>query len=215
MNEELSVTKAALGDRFLAQAITVVSIRFFLSGILTLLFAVIFKKEDIFAVSKKQWGEIAIMGIVSTTIAYYFFNIANVTIVSTINSTIVAQSTIFFGVILAHFFYKDDKLDARKLTALIIGFAGLIISQLSKGTSIREMFNGVSFKGEGYMAIYGLVAAVATMLSRRISSNLDSFVVIGWNLVIGSVLLFLIGLMMGGDLSLVTWTSKGLILLVV
>lgn len=111
------------------------------------------------------------MGIVSTTIAYYFFNIANVTIVSTINSTIVAQSTIFFGVILAHFFYKDDKLDARKMTALIIGFAGLIISQLSKGTSIREMFNGVSFKGEGYMAIYGLVAAVATMLSRRISSN--------------------------------------------
>lgn len=95
MNEELSVTKAALGDRFLAQAITVVSIRFFLAGILTLLFAVIFKKEDIFAVSKKQWGEIAIMGIVSTTIAYYFFNIANVTIVSTINSTIVAQSTIF------------------------------------------------------------------------------------------------------------------------
>lgn len=54
MNEELSVTKAALGDRFLAQAITVVSIRFFLAGILTLLFAVIFKKEDIFAVSKKQ-----------------------------------------------------------------------------------------------------------------------------------------------------------------
>lgn len=215
MNEELSVTKAALGDRFLAQAITVVSIRFFLAGILTLLFAVIFKKEDIFAVSKKQWGEIAIMGIVSTTIAYYFFNIANVTIVSTINSTIVAQSTIFFGVILAHFFYKDDKLDARKMTALIIGFAGLIISQLSKGTSISEMFNGVSFKGEGYMAIYGLVAAVATMLSRRISSNLDSFVMTGWNLVIGSVLLFLIGLMMGGDLSLVTWTSKGLILLVV
>ncbi|HEY4537467.1 MAG TPA: DMT family transporter [Erysipelothrix sp.] len=215
MNEELSVTKAALGDRFLAQAITVVSIRFFLAGILTLLFAVIFKKEDIFAVSKKQWGEIAIMGIVSTTIAYYFFNIANVTIVSTINSTIVAQSTIFFGVILAHFFYKDDKLDARKMTALIIGFAGLIISQLSKGTSISEMFNGVSFKGEGYMAIYGLVAAVATMLSRRISSNLDSFVMTGWNLVIGSVLLFLIGLMMGGDLSLVTWTSKGIILLVV
>ena len=215
MNEELSVTKTALGDQFLAQAITVVSIRFFLAGVLTLLFAIIFKKQDIFAVSKKQWGEIAIMGIVSTTIAYYFFNIANVTIVSTINSTIVAQSTIFFGVILAHLFYDDDKLDSRKILALVIGFAGLIISQLTKGASIGEMFNGVSFKGEGYMAIYGLVAAVATMISRRISSNLDSFVMTGWNLVIGSVLLFIIGLMMGGDLSLVTWTSKGIILLVV
>lgn len=215
MNDEMSISKQLLGDVYLGQAITVVSIRFFLAGIITLLFAIIFKKQNIFEVKKSQWKDIAIMGLVSTTMAYFFFNIANVTIVSTINSTIVAQSTIFFGVILAHFFYKDDKLDSKKIIALVIGFAGLIISQLTKGATIGEMFNGLSIKGEGFMAVYGLVAAVATMISKRISSSLDCFVMTGWNLVIGATVLFFIGLGMGGDLSLVTWTPLGVTMLII
>jgi drug/metabolite transporter (DMT)-like permease len=154
------------------------------------------------------------MGLVSTTAAYFFFNIGNVNISSTINSTILAQSTIFFAVILAHFAYMNDKLTTKKTVALIIGFAGLTISQIKGGTSLTDLFS-FSFTGEGFMLIYGLLAALATMLAKKLGSTLNSFVMTGWNLVIGGFALLLIGLFMGGDLSIITWTPLGITLLII
>ncbi len=46
------------------------------------------------------------------------------------------------------------------------------------------------------MLIYGLIAALATMLAKRIGSTLNSFVMTGWNLIIGSLGLYIIGFVM-------------------
>lgn len=154
------------------------------------------------------------MGLLSTTAAYFFFNIGNVNISSTINSTILAQSTIFFAAILAHFAYKNDKLTVPKVIALVIGFVGLIISQLTGGTTLNDMFQ-FSLTGEGFMLMYGLIAALATMLAKKIGSTLNSFVMTGWNLIIGAIVLFLIGLLMGGSLSAINWTPLGIVLLII
>lgn len=217
MNSEFSIAKD-LADQldysYLGQVIAAVSIRFFIAGIITLIFAIILK-QNIFKVTKRQWSEVAVMGLMSTTIAYFFFNIANVNIVSTINSTIVAQSTIFFAAILAHFAYKNDKLTPMKVFALVIGFIGLIVSQLTGGKNISELFNGVSIMGEGFMLMYGLVAALATMLAKRIGSSLNSFVMTGWNLIIGSIVLLFVGLALGGNLAAITWTPLGIGMLII
>ena len=154
------------------------------------------------------------MGLLSTTAAYFFFNIANVNITSTINSTILAQSTIFFAAILAHFAYKNDKLTPIKVIGLVVGFMGLIISQLTGGVRLSDMFS-FSLTGEGFMLIYGLIAALATMLAKRIGSTLNSFVMTGWNLIIGSLGLYIIGFVMGGRLSAINWTVTGGALLII
>ncbi|EOL49234.1 hypothetical protein RV11_GL002297 [Enterococcus phoeniculicola] len=213
MNEEMGISKDALGQDYLGQVLATISIRFLLAGVMTLIFAMVIGQK-IFQVKKKQWSEITIMGLVSTTAAYFFFNIGNVNISSTINSTILAQSTIFFAVILAHFAYKNDKLTSMKAVALLIGFAGLIISQLTGGTTIQDMFS-FTLTGEGFMLIYGLLAALATMLAKKIGSSLNSFVLTGWNLVIGAIVLYLIGFGMGGRLSVINWTPMGVILLII
>lgn len=213
MNTEMGISKDILGDNYLGQVLSTISIRFFIAGIMTLIFA-LFIKQDIFKVSKKQWKEVTLMGLLSTTAAYFFFNIANVNITSTINSTILAQSTIFFAAILAHFAYKNDKLNLTKAVALILGFIGLIISQITggEGKTINDLFS-FSLTGEGFMLIYGLIAALATMFAKKIGSTLNSFVMTGWNLIIGSVALFFIGLAMGGSLSAINWTPLGIVLL--
>jgi drug/metabolite transporter (DMT)-like permease len=213
MNAELGIDRAILGDQYIGQMLSVISIRFILAGLMTLVFAICIG-QNIFKVTKKQWGDVILMGLVSTTAAYFFFNIGNVNISSTINSTILAQSTIFFAVILAHFAYMNDKLTTKKTVALIIGFAGLTISQIKGGTSLTDLFS-FSFTGEGFMLIYGLLAALATMLAKKLGSTLNSFVMTGWNLVIGGFALLLIGLFMGGDLSIITWTPLGITLLII
>lgn len=213
MNIEMGIVPDLLGSNYLGQVLATISLRFFIAGIMTLIFAKIIKK-NILEVNKTQWKEVILMGLVSTTAAYFFFNIGNVNITSTINSTILAQSTIFFAAILAHFAYQNDKLSTSKILGLVIGFIGLIISQLNGGTHISDMFS-FSITGEGFMLIYGLLAALATMLAKKIGSSLNSFVMTGWNLIIGSLFLYIIGFLMGGRLSAINWTATGIILLII
>lgn len=213
MNNEMKISPEIFGNHYLGQVLATISLRFFIAGIMTLIFAK-FIKQNIFNIKKRQWREVIIMGLLSTTAAYFFFNIANVNITSTINSTILAQSTIFFAAILAHFTYKNDKLTPIKVIGLVIGFMGLIISQLTGGVRLSDMFS-FSLTGEGFMLIYGLPAALATMLAKRIGSTLNSFVMTGWNLIIGSLGLYIIGFVMGGRLSAINWTVTGGALLII
>lgn len=213
MNNEMKISPEIFGKHYLGQVLATISLRFFIAGIMTLIFAK-FIKQNIFNIKKRQWREVIIMGLLSTTAAYFFFNIANVNITSTINSTILAQSTIFFAAILAHFTYKNDKLTPIKVIGLVIGFMGVIISQLTGGVRLSDMFS-FSLTGEGFMLIYGLLAALATMLAKRIGSTLNSFVMTGWNLIIGSLGLYIIGFVMGGRLSAINWTVTGGALLII
>lgn len=213
MNNEMKISPEIFGKHYLGQVLATISLRFFIAGIMTLIFAK-FIKQNIFNIKKRQWREVIIMGLLSTTAAYFFFNIANVNITSTINSTILAQSTIFFAAILAHFTYKNDKLTPIKVIGLVVGFMGLIISQLTGGVRLSDMFS-FSLTGEGFMLIYGLIAALATMLAKRIGSTLNSFVMTGWNLIIGSLGLYIIGFVMGGRLSAINWTVTGGALLII
>ncbi len=191
-----------------------VSIRFFLAGIFTLLFAV-FTGSDPFRVNKKQWGQVLLMGLLSTTISYYFFNIGNVNIVSSINASIVGQSGIFFGVILSHFVYKDDRLNWRKCLALLVGFAGLAISQLTPGQGLSSLLRNISLQGEGFMLIHGVLFAAATMVGKAVASDLNSFVMTGWNLIFGSSMLCIVGFFMGGSLQNMHFTLTAFLILLV
>lgn len=144
MNTEMGISRELLGDRYIGQVLAIISLRFFIAGVMTLIFAKM-TKQEILKISKTQWKEVAIMGLLST---------------------ILAQSTIFFAVILAHFFYKNDRLTSAKILGLIVGFIGLIVSQLTSGTQLSDMFS-FSMTGEGFMLMYGLLAAVATMLAKK------------------------------------------------
>lgn len=210
--DELQITTERFGSAYNGQMLVAVSIRFFLAGVLLLLFARI-TGNAVFRLQKKQWGEAVLMGILSTTISYYFFNIGNVNISSSITASIIGQSGIFFGVVLAHFFYKDDKLTWQKWAALLLGFVGLVFSQRTPGTPISEIFSSFTLTGEGFMLIHGLIFSVATMVGKKFTGNLNSFVMTGWNLVIGSVLLCLAGICMGGSFHAFLWTGKAFAIL--
>ena len=202
--EELNISKDTLGNSYSGQILVAVSIRFFIAGILVLIFAK-FRKQKITDLSRLQWGQVLLMGFVSTAVSYVFFNIGNVNISSSINASIIGQSGIFFGVLLSCIFYKNEKFTLMKTVAFILGAAGLVISQLDPNALFSNPFGNFTMMGEGLMIIHGICFAVATMIGKAISSDLDSFVMTGWNLVTGSIMLCIIGLVMGGSFSAMTW----------
>ena len=213
MYAQMNISAATLGDNYNGQVLTTISIRFFLAGLITLVMAKLMGQQ-IFKVTPRQWYEVTSMGIVSTTAAYLFFNIGLVN-TTTIKSTVLAQSSIFFSVILAHFAYKNDKLNQPKTIGLVLGLTGLLaVNLMNNGNGLREMLS-FSWLGDGFMVLYGLVAALGMMQAKRIGSSLNSFVMTGWNLTIGAAILFVIGLFMGGSLSVITWTRTAIVLMLI
>lgn len=192
----------------LGGTITFISLRFFLAGLILFVFGLL-THAPLFKINKKQLLLITILGVFNTTLQYFFFNIG-VNNTPGIKASILGQVGIFFSVILAHFIYKDDKLNLRKILGLTLGFLGLILINLNKSS---EGFLQFRLLGEGFMIFSGLVSTLAMFLAKRIGKELPSIVYTSWQMLIGASLLFIVGHFMGGNVRSLHFTSTGIILL--
>ncbi|WP_069998918.1 DMT family transporter [Cellulosilyticum sp. I15G10I2] len=178
----------------LADNITFISLRFLLAGLLLFIFGLL-TGAPLFKIRKSQIRLIVTLGIFNTTLQYFFFNIG-VNNTTGIKASILAQISIFFSILLAHFIYQNDKLSLKKVLGLLLGFGGLILVNLDKSSEGLLRF---SILGEGFMICSGLVSAFAMLIAKKIGKDLPSLVFTCWQMLVGSILLFLVGLGMGGN----------------
>ena len=70
--------------------------------------------------SPRAMGQMALLGLLQTTLQYVFFYIglANTT---GVKSSIMNATGTFFSVLLAHFIYHNDRLDRRKTLGCLVG----------------------------------------------------------------------------------------------
>lgn len=177
----------------IAQNIVFISLRFFMASLL-LFIPSILKKTPIFRLSKKDIAGLVLLGLFSTTLQYFFFNIG-VANTNGIKASILGQVGIFFSIVISHFIYKDDKITLPKVIGLAFGFMGLIVVNLEKQTG-----DILSFKlfGEGFMIFAGIIGALALILAKKLGTSLPTTIMTGWQMFFGSILLFLVGLTLGG-----------------
>lgn len=168
--------------------------RFFLAGILVLLIATCVQKK--FPKLKKEAVKsIALLGFVETTLEYVFFYIG-LSYASGFKGAILNPTSTFMMVILAHFFYKDDKLTFRKSLGSIVGFLGIIIVNLN-----GDVGGGSSFLGDGCLIISALAFAVGSIISKEVTKIEDNpMTVTGYQLLIGGFILIAFGFIGGGRL---------------
>ncbi|HWI55427.1 MAG TPA: DMT family transporter [Desulfobacteria bacterium] len=160
--------------------------RFFLAAVL-LIALVLFEKRSV-KVGKKYVPELVISGLLQITLQYFFFyNGLGKT--SGMKGAIINSSSVFFVFILAHLFYKDDKLTWKKVFGLTFGFAGIIL--VNYGKSFTPDF---TLRGEGYLVLAAVFSAFGTIVSKRLSVHLDTKLMTAWQMLLGSLLLVLCGL---------------------
>lgn len=201
---QMNIASSDLGG-----TITFISLRFFLASIFIMIAALI-SGTPLFKIGKFQLLLIIILGLFNTTLQYFFFNIG-VNNTSGIKASILGQVGIFFSVILAHFIYKDDKLNLKKVVGLLLGFLGIVLINLHKGTDNLLTF---SLLGEGFMIISGLMSAISMFIAKKIGKELPAMVYTAWQMFIGSILLFFVGHLLGGRVSNLTFTPSAIILLI-
>ena len=161
--------------------------RFLLAGVI-LLVGLFFINRKALVISRKQIPVLIVFGVTQTALQYFFFynGLANTT---GMKGAILDASGTFFTVMLAHYFYVNDKMNWQKTVGLILGFTGIVVANW--GTGFQMSFK---FTGEGYMILAALTGAVGTIMAKEMAIGIHPFALTGWQLTIGSVLLLVIGL---------------------
>ena len=111
------------------QIIRFAGIRFFLAGILVILFGSLMKKKFLFP-KKNEWGKILFLSLFQTIGQYVFFYVG-LAHTTGVNSAIVDSLTAFFAIIIACFFFRTEHLTVRKILGCILGLSGIILINIS------------------------------------------------------------------------------------
>ena len=153
--------------------------RFLGAGLILLAWAV--------ATRKAIWGlgfvagrQLVVLGLAQTTLQYVFFYVGLAHTTGVKGSIMNATGT-FFSVLLAHWVYHNDRLSHAKLWGCVVGFAGVMVVNLGRGTLDMDF----TLLGEGFVAIAAFVLAAASIYGKQVSQRMDSVVMTGWQLGIG------------------------------
>ena len=134
-------------------------IRFFLAGLL--LFAVtLIRKRKLPVISRENRVRVIILALVQTTTQYFFFylGLANT---SASNGSIYNSTAAFMAVIMAHFFFRNDRLNRYKVIGCLLGFAGVLAVTLDPAEGAH-----FSLAGEGLVLIATAAFAAGSLISK-------------------------------------------------
>ncbi|WP_244833666.1 DMT family transporter [Clostridium sp. BJN0001] len=182
--------------------------RFALAGILVIIAGYFFRGKGILKLNRKDFFEVAFLGMIQTTFQYIFFYIG-LTYTTGVRGSIINSTGTFVSIILSHFIYKNDKISLKKILGCVIGFAGVILVNIGS-KSVSSL--GFSFYGEGFVFIAAVFFALSAIYSKHITRRLDTVKASGFQLLIGGIILILSGFSTGGSLH--GFTIKSSILLI-
>ena len=190
--EEFGIQQSMTGSKMLFAGI-----RFFISGMLIIAIARVFKRDFKIKDSGGVWY-ILLYALLNTTLHYAFFYIG-LSHSDGARAAILNSFGVFMLVLLACVFFKSDKLTVKKMMGCIIGFAGILSLNIGKGSSAE-----FSMMGDGMIIMNALCSAFAGLMTRGLGKHVDVFVGTGYSLALGGALLVLPGVVMGGVLPHIT-----------
>lgn len=167
--------------------------RFMGAGALILGFAALSGKE-LAGFRGRQLLQLGGLGVVQTSLQYVFFYVG-LAHTTGVKASILNAVGAFFSVMLAHFLYRNDRLSWRKSVGCALGFAGVLVVNLGGAVGLD-----FQFLGEGFVILAALVLSSASIYGKRLSQQMDSVVMTGYQLAVGGVVLWLLGWGYGGQL---------------
>ena len=124
-------------------------IRFFLAGILVILFQSLMQRRFL-KPQIKALPAIFSLSLAQTAVQYLFFYIG-LAHTSGVHGTIISGTGGFFSILMASLLFRYEKLTGAKIFGCVIGFAGIVVMNLSGSSS--EGFFQVSLLGEGFVLL--------------------------------------------------------------
>ena len=186
-------------------------VRFFLAGLLVILFASISRRKLLLP-KAAEFPKVILLSAFQTIGQYVFFYLG-LAHTGGVNSAVVDSLTTFFAIIIAALVMHMEKLTAKKMIGCLLGFFGVLIINLS--------VPGFSFSplGDGLVALSALCYGVSSNLIKLYSRQHDTVIFSGYQFVFGGAVMTVMGhagLWLSGESAAVNPddTSKAVIILV-
>ena len=169
--------------------------RFTLAGVLVILFGSLMKRKML-KPQNSSWGMVFILALFQTILQYvlFYMGLAHTT---GVKSSIIEAANVFIAIVFAVFLFKFESLTAEKVVGCILGFAGVVLINLT-GSGIDASF---SLKGEGAILGSTIAYALSAGLIKLYSRKEDPVVLSGYQFCIGGVVMMVIGAALGGHLT--------------
>ena len=146
-------------------------------------------------------GELFSYAIFATTAMYFFYYIG-VSHASGLNSSMINSCAAFVSVFLAHFFFKNDRLNIQKIIAVAIAFVGLYILNVSGSSGDSSSSSNFTFMGEGFMAISTVMVSLSSIWNKKLLDKYDPFLIAYAQLFYGGLCMIFLSLALGGKINI-------------
>ena len=167
--------------------------RFVLAGAFVLIVAAIMGKP-VMRTIKDHPRQLLLLGSTQTALQYVFFYLG-LAYTTGVKGSIMNATATFFSVLIAHWFYANDRLSPAKALGCVIGFVGVLTVTIGGN---GELGSGFSWLGEGSVVLAALILAASSIYGKQLSQRMDAMAMTGWQLGLGGALLVLVGLATGG-----------------
>lgn len=169
--------------------------RFVLAGAFVLIVAAVMGKPVLHTL-RQHPRQLLALGCAQTTLQYVFFYLG-LAYTTGVKGSIMNATGTFFSVLIAHWYYANDKLTPAKLLGCAIGFGGVLTVTLGGSGELGE---GFSWLGEGAVVLAALILAASSIYGKQLSQRMDAMAMTGWQLGLGGAVLVLIGFVTGGHM---------------
>ena len=179
-------------------------LRFMLAGIIAIAAASVAERRFI-CVKPSSAGMVVRLSLAQTIVQYAFFYIG-VSHASGVKGTIVNASSTFLTILVATLIFRQERLTGRKLVGCLVGFAGVILVNLT-----GALGGAMSVTGEGFILIASLSYAVSSSLIRVYSQHENPVALSGYQFLLGGAVLAAAGFALGGRFAQVTPAGLGML----
>lgn len=186
--------------------ILIAGIRFFLAGVLLLGYAFFTMKDQVKLKSLREVAKVFLLGLVQTSLNYFFFYIglANTT---ASKGAIISSLSNFLIIILAHFIYRNDKLNRNKMWGILFGLVGVVVVNLDGGLS-----GGFKLMGEGFMFFSVATAILSSFMVKSYARTIHPMLLSAYQLLFGGAAMLMVSLNGTYDTLTMTPLAGGLLL---
>lgn len=181
-----------IGSGDIPSTLIFAGLRFALAGVIVLFIGMFISPENMI-LKKKDVLPVSALGFFQTFLQYLLLYIGIVSVSGT-KTSILNSVTAFASVLLSALFFKNDKLNYKKIAGCVVGITGIIVMNI--GTELGEF----TLAGDGLIILSNLSGASGNIISKKISSDRHPVQVSGWQLFMGGSTLILVGIMSGGRL---------------
>ena len=185
-----------IGPEDTASRIMLAGARFMIAGVMTIVFGSILAGKFLLP-KKESWKNVLVLSLVQTVGQYYFFFMALAN-TSGVRGSIINASGNFIAILFAVYIFHFEKMTLKKFLGCLVGFAGILLI-LGGGQALMEG-GRVTLAGEGAMLAADFFYAASGCLIKIFSRDENPVVLSGYQFLIGGVILFAIGSLMGGQL---------------